>query len=191
MKTLYSLIALLFIATYSLHAQEKKTLYQLDANAQLHDDGSIYHSGVGFSAGAYYPISPSFNMGPTLAADFISAGNPSRSYNPISVRFTTLWFPEKLLNSIVPASFWRIMCFKAGLGHSFNYDSSTDKMVINSAYFDLAMMFPVKTRNINVHLGLTAIAVKNYIGGSQPNATLTTLGVGYNLFKYKTKTPVN
>jgi hypothetical protein len=50
MKTLYSLIALLFIATYSLHAQEKKTLYQLDANAQLHDDGSIYHSGVGFAA---------------------------------------------------------------------------------------------------------------------------------------------
>ena len=83
-----------------------------------------------------------------------------------------------------------MLYFKAGLGHSFNYDSSTDKLALNSAYFDVAFMLPVKTRAINLHAGVTAIAVKNHIGSS-PNATLTTLGIGYNLFKYKTKTPVN
>jgi len=144
MKTLSSIIALLFLVVFSLHAQQKKQIYQLEANAQLHNNGSIYHSGVGFAVGAYYPISPSFNIGPTLSADFISAGNPSRSYNPVSIRFTTLWFPENLLNKIAPTKAWSMLYFKAGLGHSFNYDSSTDKLVLNSAYFDVAFMLPCK-----------------------------------------------
>jgi len=186
MKTLFCLITALLFNTF-LFAQEKKTLYQIQASALLKPEESIFNSGFGVAAGAYYPISPSFNMGPALSADFIGLRNTSSSYNPVSIRFTTLWFPEKLMNSILPAPIWSAIYFKGGIGHSFNYGNIADKLLLNSVNIESGVMLPVKKRRINIHVGVNAFILKRYIGGSQPNSAFTTIGIGYNWFKYKNK----
>jgi hypothetical protein len=182
MKPTYFLIAFLLLSSV-LRAQEKKTLYQLEANAQLHNSGSIYKTGAGVAAGAYFPVSPSFNLGPMLTADFLRIGSPSRGYNPVALRFATIWFPESLMSKIAPSPVWSAMSFKAGLGHSFNYDITTERVLFNTAYFDVAFLLPTATRQINVHVGFSSFGVKEFADGSRPDPTLYTIGLSYNFYK--------
>lgn len=186
MKKIICLVAA--ITFYSnLYSQQKKTLYQLEANALINNRNSVYKTGAGIAASAFYPLSPSFSMGPSLSADFLRMQNSEEKYNPLSARLAVVYFPEKLLNSIVTNPNWASIYFKAGLGHSFNYAAITDRSVVNSAYFDLAFMFPLRNRKFNFHAGITTFAIKennsNLAGNN--SITLTTFGVGYNWFKYK------
>lgn len=183
------IIALLGVAT-SLKAQQKKTLYQFDANAFMNDDRAAYKTGVGFTAGVYWPLSPSFNLGPAVSADFLKLRSTSANYTPVSVRLVVVWFPEKLMNSIIPLPAWSLLYFKTGLGHAFNYSAISDKDLLNSSSFDFGFMLPAKTKVISLHAGLATYGVKtNGVFTGADNSVVPTLGISYNLFGYKKQEP--
>jgi hypothetical protein len=184
MKIFYAAIAFLLLNAVQTTAQQKSTLYQVEVNAQISDQGdAAFKSGAGLTAGVFFPLSPSFNLGPTLSADFMGIRNSSQNYSPVSARLNVIYFPEKLLNKLMENPNWASIYFKAGMGHSFNYANISGKGAINSAYFDLAFMFPLRDRQINIHAGITTFALNRNNGNN--NGALTTIGIGYNWFRYK------
>lgn len=189
MKNLLYLITALLCTNFSAAlAQEKKILYQLEAYGLINDHDAVFKPGVGFTAGAYWPLSPSFNLGASAAVDFTGIRATNINYTPISARLAVIWFPERLLNQIVPTKAWHLLYFKTGLGHAFNYSSVTDRETPNSSSFEIGIMFPAKTRAFSLRYGLAAYGIKkNRDLTLGDNGLLTTLGISYNIFTYKNR----
>jgi hypothetical protein len=187
MRILLTLTGILFFLYAPAIAQQKSILYQIEANALINNRDAAFKSGAGLTAGVFFPLSPSFNLGPAFSADRVGIQNSVDKYNPVSARLTLIYFPEKLLNKLLENPNWASIYLKAGVGHSFNYAAITNKQTINSAYFDLAFMLPLRNRTFNIHAGITTFALNKSginVAGSN-NGALTTIGIGYNWFKFK------
>lgn len=185
MKLLHLSLTVALITIFSVvHSQEKHTIYQVKAQALFAGDDAVFKSGAGVSAGAYFPVSPSFNMGPTVAADFSGIKGSSESFNPVSLRFTVIYFPIKILRAILGDTANGLVGFnfKAGIGHSFRNPGIVDDLALNTADFDIGYQFRGKASALGVHFGLTSYALKqNYIeAAGRNNGLLTTLGLSYN-----------
>lgn len=190
MKNLLYLITALLCINFSVLAQEKKTLYQFEAYGLINDNDAVFKSGVGFTAGAYWPLSPSFNLGGAASVDFTGIRATNTNYTPVSARLAVIWFPEKLFNKIIQTPAWELFYFKTGLGYAFNSSPITETGEPNSSSFEIGFMFPAKTKAFSVRYGLVGYGIKkNRDLTLGDNGLLSTFGVSYNLFTHKNKQP--
>ncbi|MES2426032.1 MAG: hypothetical protein V4560_03630 [Bacteroidota bacterium] len=178
-------ILLCTVAHYVSYSQDKKTIVALNGSAMFSRSGSIYNNGYGANGAVYFPISPSFNIGPELSYAHILSGLSTgpNHLDPVSVRMQLLYFPERLLSKNVKTSstFLKGLYFNAGIGHSFSSSAFTDDILLNTASWGIGYLMPVKENAINIQLGINAFSPNsNFTDQQISRSGLYSITIGYS-----------
>jgi hypothetical protein len=178
-------ILLCIMISFASYSQDKKTIVALNGSAMFSQSGSIYNNGYGANGAVYFPMSPSFNIGPELSYAHILSGLSTGSdhLDPVSVRLQLLYFPERLLSNNVKTSlaFLKGLYFNAGIGHSFSSSAFTDNILLNTANWGIGYLIPVKENAINIQLGVNVFSPNsNFTNQQIRQGGLYAITIGYS-----------
>lgn len=163
-------------------AQSKRSIYSIKSEGLISGGQSVFKSGIGINASALFPLSPSFNIGPSLSYETIEVINATGSFKPFSTRLAIDYFPGVLLKSITGKDKIAPGLFLNGeIGHHFNTGAVTEDLALNNFFLGAGYMLPIANNALNLQIGINTFNLnKTYTTAQQNNSELYTFSIGYS-----------